>query len=201
MNNIRLLLTFAIASVPLFLNAGKHSVHTNEQKIIKRTKWTAEEDMLLKNIAEADDLKHWRSISTQFNTLSNIKRSRRSCRERYIEYLMLPLDRNFSLEEDKKLIDLVNENGKKWTSIAALFTNKSAVILRNRYNLMLRSAKAINVSIDNLYKRQPLNDKSNSTVAQQTLEAQQYNELNDTSFNSDELFEHNYFDDEFNFNT
>jgi hypothetical protein len=66
-------------------------------------------------------------------------RNARQCRERWTTVLSFEnLNSYWSQEDDLKLESLVNEKGKIWTLFAQYFPSKNALLLKNRYALLMR---------------------------------------------------------------
>lgn len=100
------------------------------QAQVKRNPFTAEQDEMLKEFVRSSTGKpKWRIIAQK------IGKESRSCRERYKNYLDPALSNaKWTPEEDEKLKNLVNENGKHWASFRSYFPGRSSNDIKNRYN-------------------------------------------------------------------
>lgn len=103
-----------------------------------KQKFTAEEDSKLKEFVKELGTHSWKKIAAQMKS-----RTTRQCRERYINYLAPNVTNGpWTLEEDQRLIQLVNEMGPKWSKIALFFNSRSDVNVKNRYALFVSKGKA-----------------------------------------------------------
>lgn len=94
----------------------------------KRIPFKREEDVRLFELVDRFGTHHWHEIASQMRS-----RSARQCRERYTNYLDPSLKHgNWTVEEDEKIISLLELYGPKWSLISKSFTNRSACDLRNR---------------------------------------------------------------------
>jgi hypothetical protein len=96
--------------------------------------FTSEEDEIIKSFVEKFGLANWKRIENYIHT-----RNARQCRERWTTVLSFEnLNSYWSQEDDLKLESLVNEKGKIWTLFAQYFPSKNALLLKNRYALLMR---------------------------------------------------------------
>jgi hypothetical protein len=96
---------------------------------IKKGSWAKEEDEELL-IAFNKHGKKWKLIVKDMKT-----RSSKQVRDRYTNYLDPTLDMSdFTLNEDLKLLELIERYGNKWALIGKQFSGRSFYILKNRYN-------------------------------------------------------------------
>lgn len=129
---------------PVFTQNNSHlMLNLNNQRncILKKKKspFTIEEDQYLIYLVNIFGQEKWSKIADGM-TKANFPRNGRQCRDRYCHYLdpNLKTDANWSSEEDKCLINCVNELGNKWKLFEQKFSGRTEVSLRNRYNLLIR---------------------------------------------------------------
>ena len=104
-----------------------------------RNKFTPEEDEQLRRLVEINGFKDWKLVSSLMKN-----RTARQCRERYNDYLNPALNNcEWTMEEEKKLIDLINQYGKKWSFLKQFFPGRSDVNLKNHWPVLERKLRAI----------------------------------------------------------
>jgi hypothetical protein len=95
-----------------------------------KAKFTREEDDIILEEVERNGPRRWKKIAAR---LPN--RSARIVRERYKNYLNPVLsNKKWTIEEDAKLLRLVETHGQKWVSIVCEFPGRTDVGIKNRYN-------------------------------------------------------------------
>ena len=98
------------------------------------SKFSNKEDETLKRLVEELGTEKWTDIAEKLGT-----KNARQCRERWMNYLNPNINRQkFTEDEDKLLIALVSELGKKWVVIMSHFERRTDTQLKNRYNLLVR---------------------------------------------------------------
>lgn len=106
-----------------------------------RVKWTKDEDKKLMQMIMIFGLKNWRYLAKNMEG-----RNPRQCRERWFYYLNPNLNHaNWTKEEDEMIMKLRNEYGPKWMLISKYFPNRTDAMIKNRYNVLIRMKKEINV--------------------------------------------------------
>ena len=101
------------------------------------SKFTPEEDEKLKLLIKQYGENDWNTISSKME-----KRNPRQCKDRWVNYLSPNL--NFSPwteEDDKKLIELHNQYGSKWTKLASFFQSRTSINIKNRWLVLHRHQK------------------------------------------------------------
>lgn len=68
-------------------------------------------------------------------------RNRRIIKERYLNVLDPSLNPEFTEEDDKKLLRLVNQLGRKWKAISIILGDKSQSMVKGRYNVITHKIK------------------------------------------------------------
>ncbi|OHT12117.1 Myb-like DNA-binding domain containing protein [Tritrichomonas foetus] len=100
---------------------------------LSKKKFTQDEDFLLRSVVMMYGPHNWRRIAQMIPN-----RTARQCRDRYINYLQ-PFIRHgeWTVEEDKLLLQKVSEIGTKWTIIKKSFYGRSTSALKNRFYVQL----------------------------------------------------------------
>ena len=82
--------------------------------------------------------KKWKRISNDLkgiNIFYGLGRTPKQVRERYVNFLRPNLNNErWSIEEDLRLVDLINKYGRKWNKIVEEMGTRSHNQIRNRYN-------------------------------------------------------------------
>ena len=102
-----------------------------------KSKFTHEEDQMLRMLVYRFGSKDWQSISKMMGS-----RNPRQCRERWNNYLNPKLSQlPWSMEEDILLANKYAEFGSHWSKISKFFPNRSDNAIRNRWCLLLRQSE------------------------------------------------------------
>ena len=106
----------------------------NKNKIIRK-KFTIEEDNLLINLVNnSKNIINWDKISLELEN-----RSARQCKDRWNNYLSPNINKSeWTLEEDKILIEKQKEYGPKWVLISQFFKNRTDISVKNRWISLMR---------------------------------------------------------------
>eukprot|EP00831_Metopus_contortus_P003514 TRINITY_DN112_c0_g1_i1.p1 TRINITY_DN112_c0_g1~~TRINITY_DN112_c0_g1_i1.p1 ORF type:complete len:328 (-),score=29.70 TRINITY_DN112_c0_g1_i1:32-1015(-) len=101
-----------------------------------RRHYTEEENSKLKSLVELYGEKSWKKISEQMPC-----RDRKQLRDHYMSFLKIEADTGkFSPEEDRVLLLQVQKLGRSFQQVSKFFPNRTTVMLKNRYNSLIRHA-------------------------------------------------------------
>jgi hypothetical protein len=101
--------------------------------------FTSQEDQMLQHAIAQYGTDNWDSVAAMLPG-----RSSRQCRERWFTYLAPEVNRTpWTSEEDGLLFDLLQTNGPRWGSIMGFFLNRTQNNIKNRWNTVLRKARAL----------------------------------------------------------
>ena len=124
----------------MIVNNGKEDI---EKEIGKSNNWTeivkfTQEELYLTQLIEAYPGKDWVLISSLLKA-SGFTKSRKQCRDRWLNYINPILDKSpFKEEEINKLFLLYKKYGKSWSNMAMLFENRSENMLKNVFHCYRR---------------------------------------------------------------
>lgn len=108
-----------------------------ESKRKPRTVFSKEEDQMIRDFVSKNGAHNWNRIEKIIQT-----RTGRQCRERWKNFLSPSIfKREWSLEEDFRLKQLVALYGQRWSMFADFFPGRTDIIIRNRYSLLMRHMK------------------------------------------------------------
>ena len=103
-------------------------------KIFKKSKWTPEEDCLLKESIQKNGMSNWSLVAQMIPG-----RSGKQCRERWINQLCPNLSKdNWSANEDAILIQQQRLYGNVWSKIAQFLPGRSSNNVKNRWSWLSR---------------------------------------------------------------
>ncbi|KAF7805256.1 transcription factor MYB113-like [Senna tora] len=106
--------------------------------------WTKEEDNLLKKCILQYGEGNWHRLPV----LSGLKRCRKSCRLRWLNYLRPNIKRgSFSHDEGQLILKLHKLVGNRWTVIAGRLPGRTANDVKNYWNCHLTQGQVDNTSI------------------------------------------------------
>ena len=106
----------------------------HKQPLYRKAMWTPHEDDLLRKAVETCGTKNWSLISSMVPG-----RNGKQCRERWSGMLDPDLAKeDWSIEEDRLLIQLHGEFGNKWAKISEFLPGRSRISLRNRWGWHVR---------------------------------------------------------------
>ena len=104
-----------------------------------RQLWSPEEDAKLREIMQSTKNVVWTEIATQFKN-----RTGKQCRERWVNHLDPEIDeREWTAEEDDRLLSLHNQIGNKWAAIAKCMQGRSENTIKNRWHSSIKKRMLI----------------------------------------------------------
>jgi myb proto-oncogene protein len=78
-----------------------------------------------------------------------LNRNVRQVKDRYNNYLHLSIsNKPWSIEEDQKLVQLIQQYGKKWKKISECFDGRNEVNVKNRWNYTLTKQYSTEIESD-----------------------------------------------------
>ncbi|XP_027362790.1 transcription factor MYB106-like [Abrus precatorius] len=102
---------------------------------LKKGPWTPEEDKKLVASVEKHGHGNWRSVPAK----AGLQRCGKSCRLRWMNYLKPDIKRgNFSMEEDRTIIQLHALLGNRWSIIAAHLPKRTDNEIKNYWNTNIK---------------------------------------------------------------
>ncbi|XP_057948341.1 transcription factor WER-like [Malania oleifera] len=120
-------------------------VENNKQCFYKKGLWTPEEDRALLDYVTLHGRGHWNRISM----ITGLRRSGKSCRLRWVNYLSPNVKRgDFSEEEDDLIIRLHHLLGNRWSLIAGRVPGRTDNQIKNHWNTNLSKKLGIKKGID-----------------------------------------------------
>ena len=103
----------------------------------KAQSWSEEEDRKLLHAVELFGTSKWVEIARYVGT-----RSRKQCRERYVNHVCPSIDnRDWTAEEDKFILQAHGLLNDRWCSIAKSLKGRTARAIRNRYYALVHKPK------------------------------------------------------------
>ena len=127
----------------------------NGKKSIRRQKFTPEEDEKIRICVVRHGQYNWDAIAEEFGGT----RSKRQIRERWQSYLDPKCTNEWTEEEDTILLSQYHEIGPKWSVIAKAIGNKSAIVVRNRYRVLI-SLRRKGQALSDVNEIMPINSDS-----------------------------------------
>jgi len=112
-----------------------------EDIAVRKGAWSFEEDALLKRYIEKHGEGNWSHVPAR----ADLKRCRKSCRLRWLNYLRPNIKRgHFATDEIDMISRLHNLLGNKWSLIAGRIPGRTANDIKNYWNAHLSKKPAIN---------------------------------------------------------
>lgn len=100
----------------------------------RKSKWTPDEDNLLRRSVEIHGNENWTAVATLVPG-----RNPKQCRERWTAQLDPALTRDdWTPQEDAILLHVHKSHGNSWARIAAFLPGRSSNAVKNRYNWLAR---------------------------------------------------------------
>lgn len=128
-----------------------------QRKPHPKSKFTIEEDNLLKELVSKYGENDWNRISELMP-----HRNVRQCKERWVNYLSPKVCNDpWTEEEDALLLQKYKELGAKWVRIALSFPNRTDSNVKNRYLVLSRRSKRI----ENMIHLNASNENTKTSVS------------------------------------
>lgn len=132
-----------ISSFIFMLSMDFKNVFKRKVTPVNKSKFTEEEDKLLKMLVEKHGKRNWALIASHMPN-----RNERQCHDRWEFFLSPEINHGpFTEQEDKLLLQKRDEIGAHWVKISAYFKGRTDTMLKNRYNLLLRRYIASNMTM------------------------------------------------------
>ncbi|KAK4261064.1 hypothetical protein QN277_004115 [Acacia crassicarpa] len=168
----------------------------DKQAGLKKGPWTPEEDQKLMYYIQLHGQGSWSSLPAK----AGLRRSGKSCRLRWINYLRPDIKRGkFSLQEDQTIIQLHALLGNKWSAIAHHLPKRTDNEIKNYWNTCLKKRltrmgispnthKPINNAVNNQSKDSAnLNHTVQWETARLEAEARQFKEYRKLQLHQNQL--------------
>ena len=112
--------------------------------LLKRKQWTTEEDTEVRQCVGIHGTRSWTLVAQQLPG-----RSGKQCRERWHNHLDLDIRKcAWSLDEERKLLELQRIIGNKWTDMAKYIHGRTDNAIKNHWNSSLRRGRNIEHLLD-----------------------------------------------------
>ncbi|GAU36416.1 hypothetical protein TSUD_38840 [Trifolium subterraneum] len=108
--------------------SSEANVSEEDTMVIKKGPWTEDEDAILMNYVAVHGEGHWNSVAR----CSGLKRTGKSCRLRWLNYLRPNVRRgNITLQEQILILDLHSRWGNRWSKIAEQLPGRTDNEIKN----------------------------------------------------------------------
>ncbi|KAK9153875.1 hypothetical protein Sjap_001355 [Stephania japonica] len=136
-----------------------YQVGMQEDSIVRKGPWLEEEDERLATFVTLMGERRWDSIAR----VSGLRRSGKSCRLRWLNYLRPDLKRGrMTTEEEHTILQLQEQWGNKWSKIARRLPGRTDNEIKNYWRTHLR--KKVQEQKQEVWQEERTNEASTSTM-------------------------------------
>lgn len=127
---------------------------SQDTMVIKKGPWTEEEDTILMNYVAVHGDGHWNSVAC----CSGLKRTGKSCRLRWLNYLRPNVRRgNITLQEQVLILDLHSRWGNRWSKIAEQLPGRTDNEIKNYWRTrVVKQARQLKCDVNSQQFRDTL---------------------------------------------
>lgn len=137
-----------------------------ELESLESKNWNDKKDKILKNLA-AKCKYDWKKIAKKFNANESTEMTPVELKQRYKELtkVSIPLRVKFTHQEDLMIARYFDIYGCDWTQIATHFTDRTAMMLKNRYYSHIRKKNLLNSMLEEANEIQTSDKKEEAPAA------------------------------------
>ncbi|KAK9127544.1 hypothetical protein Syun_016341 [Stephania yunnanensis] len=158
-----------------------YQVGMQEDSIVRKGPWLEEEDKRLATFVTVMGERRWDSIAR----VSGLRRSGKSCRLRWLNYLRPDLKRGrMTTEEERTILQLQEQWGNKWSKIARSLPGRTDNEIKNYWRTHLR--KKVQEQKQEVSQEERTNAASTSTRSNEKTKFEHHDvlDIEDTSKDS-----------------
>ncbi|CAL9193513.1 unnamed protein product [Musa hybrid cultivar] len=143
-------------------NMSNKSVNSGEEADVRKGPWTMEEDLILVNYIGNHGEGVWNSLA---RSAEGLKRTGKSCRLRWLNYLRPDLRRgNITAQEQLLIMELQARWGNRWSKIARQMPGRTDNEIKNYWRTRIQ--KRVKQSDSPQFQNAILIDEANSSTSQ-----------------------------------
>ncbi|XP_062110102.1 MYB-like transcription factor EOBII isoform X2 [Humulus lupulus] len=157
--------------------------HNEEEAELRRGPWTLEEDTLLIHYISLHGEGHWNLLAKR----AGLKRTGKSCRLRWLNYLKPDIKRgNLTPQEQLLILELHSKWGNRWSRIAQHLPGRTDNEIKNYWRTRVqKQARQLNIeSNSSLLPYTHSSSSSASTSPEEPIETTAYNSSSDHCLSS-----------------